>query len=50
MRLLAVYGLASLQPAGTALSLALLAQALDPATPLAGILGLDGSAAGHGLC
>ena len=49
MRLLAVYDLTSLQPADTALSLALLAQALDPATPLTTILGLSRSAAGHGL-
>ena len=45
MRLLAVYDLTNLQPADTALSLALLAQALDPDTPLAAILGLGQSAA-----
>jgi hypothetical protein len=49
MRLLAVYDLASLQPADTALSLALLAQALDPATPLTTILGLGPSAMAHNL-
>jgi hypothetical protein len=49
MRLLAVYDLASLQPADTALSLALLAHALDPATPLAAILGLCQSSTGRSL-
>ena len=49
MRLLAVYDLTSLQPADTALSLALLAQALNPATPLTAILGLGQSAAGRSL-
>lgn len=49
MRLLAVYDLTSLQPADIALSLALLAQALDPATPLAAILGLGQSAAERSL-
>lgn len=42
MRLLAVYDLASLQPADTALCLALLAQALDPDTPLTAVLALTG--------
>lgn len=49
MRLLAVYDLASLQPADTALPLALLAQVLDPGTPLTAILGLGQSAAGRSL-
>jgi hypothetical protein len=49
MRLLAVYDLTSLQPADTALSLALLTQALDPATRLAAILGLGQSAADRSL-
>jgi hypothetical protein len=49
MRLLAVYDLTSLQPADTALSLALLTQALDPATRLAAILGLGQSAADSSL-
>jgi hypothetical protein len=40
MRLLAVYNLTSLHPADTALSLALLAQALDPGTPLETLLAL----------
>jgi hypothetical protein len=38
MRLLAVYDLTTLEPADTALSLALLAQALDPGTPLDALL------------
>jgi hypothetical protein len=49
MRLLAVYDLTSLQPADAAVSLALLAQALDPATPLATVLGLGQSAADRSL-
>jgi hypothetical protein len=49
MRLLAVYDLTSLQPSDTALSLALLTQALDPATPLADILGLGSSAGDRSL-
>jgi hypothetical protein len=40
MRLLGVYNLADLTPSGTALSLALLAQALDPATTLPDFLTL----------
>lgn len=41
MRILAVYNLADLEPGDTALSLGLLAEALDPATTLPGFLGLD---------
>jgi hypothetical protein len=40
MRLLAVYHLADLEPRDTALSLALLAEALDPATGLSDFLAL----------
>jgi hypothetical protein len=43
MRLLAVYHLADLEPRDTALSLALLAQALDPATGLRDFLALTPS-------
>lgn len=43
MRLLAVYHLADLEPRDTALSLALLAQALDPDTTLPGFLALTPS-------
>ncbi|EHK86491.1 hypothetical protein SZMC14600_14675 [Saccharomonospora azurea SZMC 14600] len=43
MRLLAVYHLAGLEPRDTALSLALLAQALDPATALPDFLALTPS-------
>lgn len=49
MRLLAVYDLATLQPADTSLSLALLAQVIDPATPLTSILSLNRSAATNSL-
>ncbi len=49
MRLLAVYDLATIQPADTALSLALLAQVIDPVTPLTSILSLDKSAATSSL-
>jgi hypothetical protein len=43
MRLLAVYHLADLEPRDTALSLALLAQALDPDTALPDFLALTPS-------
>lgn len=41
MRILAVYHLAELQPRDTALSLGLLAEALDPAATLPAFLGVD---------
>jgi hypothetical protein len=41
MRILAVYNLADLEPSDTALSLGLLAEALNPAATLPGFLGMD---------
>ena len=41
MRILAVYNIAGLQPGDAALSLGLLAEALDPAATLPAFLGLD---------
>lgn len=46
MRLLAVYPLGSLEPRDTALSLALLAEALNPATELPEFLALTPSRIG----